>query len=335
MAKLSFQTGGVRYKSRGRLLYKKKLTPNDVRSSPKGTKGKPKMAPEEPKGTAKGIVLLQALISKENIQLVQHYASSIAAKIMQGDPLYVALALIAAVLVLGILIEVTFFIWRILKRVVLVGVIGSSLYLLLVYLSKEFEKYPTIDKVPPSLLAFGVIGLIIGVIALYIAIKALVKRVRPAEAELKEAEVKAEEAEEIERRRREVAPKPPAPAPAFTLPVAEKSLLSVLAYIIVGEFGVFSGVTVAAPNPIVGIAFMGAFMVGALLFLRNTYTDYLKGLKHLIVASIFAVALSIVLGHYWALIPLEKLLSINYFATPSAVAVVTGIAVSLLLGSKG
>lgn len=47
-----------------------------------------------------------------------------------------------------------------------------------------------------------------------------------------------------------------------------------------------------------------------------------------------AIAVSILLGHFWAQIPLDLLLSQRYFATASMVAAVTGIAFSLLIGGR-
>jgi hypothetical protein len=278
---------------------------------------------------------LDALIAEKDIQMIEAYASSIITKVTQGDPLYVALALIAALIILGILIEVTFFVWRIVKRLALLGIIASSMYLFIVYVGNEFNKYGALEKIPPQTLAFAAAGLLVCLLALYISLRSLIRRARPAEEAREELEYEETAEKTTKRRAGRVLAKPPAPVQALTIPIAEKSLLSVLAYIIVGEFGVFSSITIAAPNPQVGMGFVGAFLVGALLFLRNTYADYVKGLKHLLVAAVFAVVLSIVLGHYWALIPAEKLLSIDYFGTSAAVAVVTGIAVSLLLGSKG
>ena len=71
-----------------------------------------------------------------------------------------------------------------------------------------------------------------------------------------------------------------------------------------------------------------------MLFIRNTYSSYKKGLAHLIVAAVAAFAISVVLGHYWSQIPLKTLLSQSYFATDAAVAFITSIAVSLLMGNK-
>lgn len=114
----------------------------------------------------------------------------------------------------------------------------------------------------------------------------------------------------------------------------DRSLLAVLSYVIIAEFGIFSSKTFPAPNPQTGFAFFLVFFVGAFIFIKTSYRSYVRGVAHLLVAFIFAVILSIFLGHFWALIPLEILLSFNYFGTTALVAVVTAIAVSLLMGSR-
>jgi len=44
--------------------------------------------------------------------------------------------------------------------------------------------------------------------------------------------------------------------------------------------------------------------------------------------------LSLILGYFWVNYPLEVLFSIEYFKTSCLVALITGMAVSLIMGSK-
>ena len=115
----------------------------------------------------------------------------------------------------------------------------------------------------------------------------------------------------------------------------DRSVLAVLSYMVVAQFGVFSGITVSAPNETVGIIFFGLFMVAAIIFIKSTYHKYKTGLKHLAIALPIGVVLSIILGNVWATIPIETLLSTAYFSTNSLVALITGLAISLFMGSKG
>jgi uncharacterized membrane protein len=103
---------------------------------------------------------------------------------------------------------------------------------------------------------------------------------------------------------------------------------------VVAEFGVISGITVSAPNPTIGLIFFAMFLIGALVFIKSTYHNYLTGLKHLFIALLFGAALSVVLAHIWLGFTLEELLSLTYFQTNALVALVTGLAVSLFMGSK-
>ena len=116
--------------------------------------------------------------------------------------------------------------------------------------------------------------------------------------------------------------------------VQDRSILTVFTYIVVSEFGVFSSVTVAAPNVMAGVLLFIGFIIGAFVFIRKSYHSYLVGVSQLFIGVIFALLLSIILGNFWGTIPLETLLSIEYFKTPALVATVTGMAVSLFMGSK-
>jgi len=115
----------------------------------------------------------------------------------------------------------------------------------------------------------------------------------------------------------------------------DKRIGAVITYIIIAEFGVFSSKTIAAPSIETGIIFFCAFILASLIFIRLTYHDYWKGTRHLVAAILIGGFLSIVLGFFWGGIPLEQLLSLNYFASDALVALVTGLALSLFMGSIG
>jgi hypothetical protein len=116
--------------------------------------------------------------------------------------------------------------------------------------------------------------------------------------------------------------------------VHDRSILTVFTYIIVSQFGVFSSVTIAAPNVMAGALLFIGFMISAFIFIRKTYHSYLIGVSHLFIGIIFSLSLSIFLGNFWSEIPLNILLSIDYFTTPALVATVTGVAIALFMGSK-
>jgi hypothetical protein len=115
----------------------------------------------------------------------------------------------------------------------------------------------------------------------------------------------------------------------------DKSLLSVLTFLIVAEFGVFSSRTISAPNPKIGMIIFAIFITLSFLFIRQSYRDYSKGLTHIILTFVFGSVLALILGHYWEGLPFSVLLSLEIFATDALVALISGMALSLFAGSKG
>lgn len=252
---------------------------------------------------------------------LEAYAVEIIGKLLQGDVGAIAIVALFSLLLIGLLAGVGSLLFKYFKSIVLLVIVGSSLYYLV---SSGAIDFNNISLTTESVI--GVIGVVFGVIALFIAAKATwtshkeIQRVKGEEEKVHKARVEVEEEK------------------AGLLGVLkgarkDKSLLAVVSYAIIAEFGVFSSVTLAAPSVQVGMAFVGVFFLAAFAFLRNSYDDYLKGVRHLLILGALCLALSILLGHYWALIPIEELLSMNYFTSSAAVATVTGIAVALFMTS--
>jgi hypothetical protein len=114
---------------------------------------------------------------------------------------------------------------------------------------------------------------------------------------------------------------------------SDKHIGAVIAYIIIAEFGVFSSKTSAAPTIEAGLMFFIAFLLASVVFIRLTYHDYGRGIRHLAAALVIGGVLSVILGYFWGGIPLDQLLSLSYFATDALVALITGLALSLFMGS--
>lgn len=261
-----------------------------------------------------------------------------------GDPTAIAIVGIISIIFLVVVFKVTGVIYTLLKKIFLFLIIGFSLYFFLATYADKLMQ----EGLTGQLIIIGVVGIAVGLIALIIALAAVGKHAKKAGMK------KAEEIEEGVEKEVITAAEPSAPAvrptqiqqPEMLMKQAlttkniyesiknDRSLLAVLSYVIIAQFGVFSGITVAAPTVGVGIGLFIAFFIGAFVFIKTTYHDYKRGVVHLFIASIFSVTLSILLGHFWVSIPLEELLSMSYFTSNSLVAFVTGIAVSLLMGSK-
>lgn len=276
--------------------------------------------------------------------------------VMALDPIAIALlGILVIILAVLLFLVVKLFTWllSLLKRFVLFLLVVLSLGVFL----HRFQEDLLAEPPDYLLIAVGVVGALFAVIALVIAILSLKEnwaetRTLRAE-EMREGVTKAVEEEAHE----ELETKATADATIETTPTQvqqpqrftkqaldprnirqslnDRSLLAVLSYIIVAEFGVFSSVTVAAPNSTVGFGLFVAFMLAAFIFIKTTYYSYAIGLRHLALGALFGILLSIGLGHLWVGTPLETLLSLDYFATNSLVAFITGLAVSLFMGSKG
>jgi ABC-type multidrug transport system fused ATPase/permease subunit len=276
--------------------------------------------------------------------------------LMDLDPVAIALLGILVILLFVVLfVVVKLFAWilSLLKRFILFFFVVISLGGFLLRFKEDLLAEPP----NYSLIAVGVFGAIFAVIALVISILSLKKywaetralKAGVVKEGVKEA-VEEEQKEELEQEAMvdaslEITPTQVQQPQLFTKQaldprnlrksLQDRSLLAVLSYIIVAEFGVFSSVTIAAPNSTVGFGFFVAFMLAAFIFIKTTYYSYAVGLGHLAVGAIFGMVLSIGLGHLWVGTPLELLLSLEYFATNSLVAFITGLAVSLFMGSKG
>jgi len=284
------------------------------------------------------------------------YASEILDKAMQGDLTTIALigiGVIVCFVLVVLLVELAAWLLSLVKRFFLFLVVAISTGLFFYsFQDKIFVPDPDL-----SLVAASIIGVVFAVIALSISLLSLKRewqkpkdeKISDLKSQMKKLVVNRFE-DELESKaethaRPEITPtvaQSPqmltrqALSPAKILAsLHDRSLLAVLSYMVVAEFGVISGVTISAPNESVGLLFFALFLVAALVFIKSTYHNYLTGLKHLLVALTFGVALSIILGHVWLDIALEQLISLGYFKTNALVALVTGLAVSLFMGSKG
>jgi len=238
------------------------------------------------------------------------------------------LALLGVILVfLLIMFKAGHWIVALVKKLILLGILASSGYLVITSFSDKLS-VEAIQAASLETILIGVVGLLVLVIALAIALSSLGKHTKER-GTYTEKDVLPLEPTTIQ------SPKMLSTQALTHQIKTDRSLLAVISYVIIAEFGIFSSKTLPAPNPTVGLIFFGVFFFGAFIFIKTTYKNYVKGITHLLVASVFAIGLSIFLGHLWGEIPLSLLLSLEYFGTNALVAVLTGIAVSLLMGSKG
>lgn len=272
--------------------------------------------------------------------VIDYLAVDFVPNILQGNLLAIVIAAIVLIFVLLVFFETAVILFSFVKRFFLAIIVFASLLLFVNnFQGKIFSPEPDL-----FIVSIGIIGAIVGMAALIISFFGLFRQFKAVriKEEITDYDVLASKKPEATRQEQLKQPRiytiesaikemPPLHEQLQT----DKSLLAVLSYIIIAEFGIFSTPTLAAPTVSVGIAFVAVFMIGAIIFIRTSYHDYARGVRHLLAASFFGLTLSVLLGHFWGNIPMEQLLSLGYFTTNSLVAFVTGIAVSLLMGTKG
>ncbi|MCR4335698.1 MAG: hypothetical protein NUV57_04125 [archaeon] len=263
------------------------------------------------------------------------YAESLPKNVLSGDLLSILIIGALLIVLLILFFEVSAFIFGLIKRFFLLIVIGLSAFFFLTTFGAKLAA----EGFTGQIILFGVIGILGAIAALVIAFGAFNRQVK------KRDEPREEFFKETKSAAPNFTPTQLQQPMAYTTQALtpgnimnslkdDRSLLAVLSYVIIAQFGVFSSKTISAPNPEVGMIFFGIFIVGALIFIKTTYHSYLKGITHFIIASVFGIILSMALGIYWAEIPMSIMLSTGYFATDAMVAFITGIAVSLLMGTR-
>jgi len=248
------------------------------------------------------------------------------------DPFYLAvtLALLGVMLVFFLaLLKVRAWVIALVKKLILLGIILASSYL---FITSFYDKLSVeaLKIAPLQTIVLGVAGGIVLLLSLFIAVFSLGsharKRKKPEQGKPSTPSIEPTTLQQ---------PKMLTTQALKNQVSSDRSLMAVISYVIIAEFGIFSSPTLPAPSVSAGMIFFGVFFLGAFIFIRTSYRNYVKGVAHLLVATAFAVALSVFLGYFWGRIALSTLLSLDYFGTTALVAVVTGIAVSLLMGSRG
>lgn len=291
--------------------------------------------------------------------ILQEYAfpaaNSILEKALAGDVSTIALLGIAAIVlfvIVVLLVELAAWLINLVKRLLLFVIVAVSACLFLFsFQSKIFAAEPG-----TAFVAAGAIGIAFAIVAFAISFISL-KREWQKPKEQKIAELKSEmkklvseqfEGELAGNVQKEAMPEITAAQAQQAAPVSkqapalagffalfhDRGILAVLSYVVVVEFGIISGIAISVPSVGIGLVFFALFLVAALVFIKSTYHSPLMGIKHLLVALAVGGVLSIALSNVWLSIPLETILSLQYFQTSALVALMAGLAVSLFIGSK-
>jgi hypothetical protein len=272
------------------------------------------------------------MIEGIDLSFLINYFASFIDKIIALDPTAIIISVIVGIVLLAVVFKVSGFVFGLIKRFFLLIIVGLSAYF---FIGNYWERIATQDM-SIQLIVFGLIGLafaVAAVITALISFKGHAKKRNLTEEEFQDQTASGFNPTQLQ------VPQSYTSQALTTNNLInslkdDRSLLAVLSYVIIAQFGVFSSRTISAPNPMTGLIFLAVFILGAFIFIKTTYHSYLKGITHLIIASIFGLILSCVLAVYWAEMPFEAVLSLEYFSSDALVAFVTGIAISLLMGSK-
>jgi hypothetical protein len=309
-----------------------------------------------------------------NITPVIQYVSTLPAEVMKFNVFAIVVFLILLYIAIYIIQKLTTLLVFVLKKVFLFLIVTLAFYQFVIVFVAKLETDGLIPDTILFGIAGTVIGFFAFVVALYVAFHSIKKIEKPSMPLKPPVSPEGETGPPAWQSVQPVEPGavigessppepeaatniPPGPSPAVETPekiqkapVEKKTLREelslgairedkrigiVIAYIVIAEFGVFSSKTIAAPTVQAGLLFFIGFMLASIVFVRLTYHDYWKGLRHLGAALVIGGILSLVLGFFWGNIPLDQLLSLRYFATDSLVALVTGLALSLFMGGGG
>ncbi len=282
-------------------------------------------------------------------QYAYGYLYGLPDEVMRGNVFAIVIFFILLYIAINIIQKFTTLLVIVLKKVFLLIIVVLAFYGFV----QVFALRIALEGITPKTIIFGAAGAVIGflaiIIALYVALHSIV---RLREPEVTEPVPSAEKGEAVPPPKdtaaesREIALVPAEKAisePALPATVkrkfsleslkSDKTIGAVIAYIIIAEFGVFSSKTTAAPTIEAGLLFFVGFLLASVVFIRLTYHDYWRGLRHLAAALIIGGALSLILGYFWGAIPFDHLLSLSYFTTDALVALITGLALSLFMGS--
>ena len=280
------------------------------------------------------------------------FFSAIPDELIRGNVFAIVFFLIVLYIAINLIQKFTTLLVFVLKKVFLLIIVVLAFYEFV----RVFSLKIATDGITPETIILGAAGAVIGIvaifIALYVALHSIIRLKREPDGG-SEPSLTAEAGEPVSPPPRDGDAGPPpddrasaekgSPAPSLSTKVkkklsleslkSDKNIGAVIAYIIIAEFGVFSSKTSAAPTIEAGLIFFVVFLLASVVFIRLTYNDYWRGLRHLVAALVIGCILSLLLGYSWGGIPLDQLLSLSYFTTDALVALITGLALSLFMGS--
>ncbi len=283
------------------------------------------------------MAIVNQTLAPEVTANILSYAKELPASVAQGNAVAIIIALILFFVLIIIINTLSTFILSFLKRTILFLII-----LLVIYdLFPKYLELVSAQGLTVGNIIIGVLGIIACGFGFYLALKSFVKNARSTildvAARMQKKEYDKHNEVVMKKEQEEMKKQSDSLKEGFSKQAIsnEKSLLAVLVYLVVAQFGVFSSPTLSAPNVQVGIMFFLIFLVGIIIFTNSSYKSLKVGMTYFLVTFIAALVLSFTLGVLWGKNTLPQLLSPEFFTSDSLVAMITGMGVSLFAGSKG
>lgn len=269
-------------------------------------------------------------------------------KMQSGNLFAIIAGLIILYCIVILLKKFTHFVAPGAKKIFIFVIIAIAAYIFL----KDFLLRLVTEGLTPDNMIFGFIGLLCGILAVGIALDKAIKSYKRGRKQRSGKETVGADPEIRYRASpshywEDIPAQPPASQPhpseedhqqsiiPFLNTNKDNSVGMVIIYLIIAEFGIFSSKTIAAASAESGFYFFVIFMAAAFIFIKLTYHNYLRGLRHFALVTILGFGLSIILGHFWGGISIETLISMQYFSSDALVALITGISLSLFMSNKG
>jgi hypothetical protein len=257
------------------------------------------------------------------LQFSQAYAQALPGLIMRGDVGSIIMAIILSYVALIIVHQISFHLLRVFKFAGVLAIVGLTFYTVVTEFLGRFK-----GQADPMFMLIAVIGIAIGFVGVIVTVKGLLGQARRREPE----------------RHAHPAPRPVVHAkPASPLQVVanaampeearlfQEKFVTMIIYILVAEFGVFSSLSTNAPTPQVGMILLGVFTAGVGLFVYKAFEDRREGFLMLGTAYVFAFLVALALGFFWNNMGLVELFSDKFFTSDSLVGLITGVALSMFM----
>jgi len=230
---------------------------------------------------------------EDTIGFLTQYLTQLPANIIQGDYFSILVSLVLAYLIIVLVNKLTGMFLIVIKKTIALGVTITALLMLY----NKFNETLQIEGFSFNTIFIGILGILIAIVGTAISFYSLFSSTKKAikrPIKFQEKDTTDEKSEIDLNQLKDF-------KTFFSMDSLknDKSFLSVLTFLVVAEFGVFSSKTITAPNATIGLVIFVIFLAFSFLFIKQSYKSYTKGITHIIVTLVVGTILAITLGHFW------------------------------------